>query len=486
MLFNSIDFLIFFPIVLLLYYVINNKRKNLFLLIASYYFYMSWNAKYLILLIISTIITFFSGILLEKNKINKKIILFLTIFLNLVILFYFKYFNFGFELIKSILSIFNISIKNKTFDILLPVGISFYIFQALSYTIDVYRKKVKAEKNFVNYALFVSFFPQLVAGPIERSKNLLNQFSKPKKFEEEKFISGLILIIWGLFLKIVLADRMSLFIDIVYNNYSYFSGMYLIVATILFAFQLYCDFYGYSVIARGSARMLGVELMDNFKYPYLSTSVKSFWKRWHISLTTWFKDYLYVPLGGNRKGKIRTYINILIVFLLSGLWHGADLSFVMWGVINGFYYIIGDVINPLKEKINSISIFNNKIFNVFEVIITFLLIDFSYIFFRSKNIHEAFKIIISIFKTNNFNIIFDESIYYCRLNQSNFIVVLVSLLILLIVDYLKYKNMEISDYISKQKSIIISTFIIVSVCIILIFGIYGPAFNSNDFIYFQF
>lgn len=341
MLFNSLNFLIFFPIVLFIYYIVPKKMKQFWLLAASYYFYMCWNAKYIVLMLFSTIITYVSGLIIEKIKSNswsiekkifyKKVSVAVSFFLNLMVLFYFKYINFALGTLKAMLHIVNVDLSVPAFDIMLPVGISFYTFQALSYTVDVYRGDIYAEKNFFRYALFVSFFPQLVAGPIERSKNLLKQLAIPKKFNFDSAKEGCLLMIWGYFLKIVLADRIAIFVDVVYNDFEKFGGYYLIVATLLFAIQIYCDFGGYSVIAIGAAKILGIDLMENFNTPYLSKSVSEFWRRWHISLSSWFKDYLYIPLGGNRKSRLRKNINLMIVFLVSGLWHGADWSFVIWG-----------------------------------------------------------------------------------------------------------------------------------------------------------
>ena len=336
MLFNSIEFLIFFPIVVLVYFVIPKKIKQLWLLVVSYYFYMCWNAKYALLILASTVITYASGLLIEKVKnssyemtkqmVLKKWIVAGSLVINLGMLFYFKYINFALSILMDAFAKIHIQLNIPVFDVILPVGISFYTFQALSYTMDVYRDEIYAEKNFFRYALFVSFFPQLVAGPIERSKNLLRQLAVPKRFCFEDAREGLLLMLWGFFLKIVLADRIAIFVDTVYGNFSTYSGAYLVVATMLFAIQIYCDFAGYSTIAMGSAKVLGIGLMENFDAPYLSTSVSEFWRRWHISLTSWFRDYLYIPLGGSQKGTIRKYINKMIVFLVSGLWHGAAWS----------------------------------------------------------------------------------------------------------------------------------------------------------------
>ena len=359
--FNSIDFLIFLPVVVLVCFLIPQKLRHVWLLLASYFFYMSWNAQYALLILASTLITYGSGIILEKIKwstrsperkeLLKKITAACCLIVNLGILFFFKYYNFTAELLGKALARVSISVRIPAVDVLLPVGISFYTFQALSYTLDVYRDEISAERNFFRYALFVSFFPQLVAGPIERSKNLLKQLSEPCRFSFENVREGLMLMLWGFFLKIVIADRIAAFVDTVYLNYRILTGAYLIAATVLFAVQIYCDFAGYSVIAMGTAKILGITLMDNFNSPYLALSVSDFWRRWHISLTSWFKDYLYIPLGGSRKGRFRKWINQLIVFLVSGLWHGADLSYVIWGGINGCCQVAGEALKPLRDRI---------------------------------------------------------------------------------------------------------------------------------------
>lgn len=324
MLFNSMEFLVFFPAVVILTYIIPGRVRYLWLLAASYYFYMCWNVKYALLIPISTAVTYISGLLIEqiekkntgdiqKTKRKRRVVIF-SFILNLGILFYFKYFNFAMGILARIFTVAHIELNVPAFDIILPVGISFYIFQALSYTMDVYRGEIYAEKNFFRYALFVSFFPQLVAGPIERSKNLLKQLSIPKRFNYENAREGFLLMLWGFFLKMVLADRIAIFVDTVYGDWGTFSGYYLILATVLFAFQIYCDFSGYSTIAMGAAKILGITLMENFNAPYLSTSVADFWRKWHISLTSWFRDYLYIPLGGSRKGERKKYINKMIIF----------------------------------------------------------------------------------------------------------------------------------------------------------------------------
>lgn len=336
MLFNSIDFLIFFPIVTAIFFVIPRKLKTLWLLVTSYYFYMSWNPKYAALIAISTVITFISGVLIEKTKgwYGKKLVVITSLVSNLVILGIFKYADFALQTLSLIISQMGLETIDKRLDLLLPVGISFYTFQALSYTIDVYRGNIKAERNVLRYALFVSFFPQLVAGPIERSGNLLCQIQKLAETKLWDFVrvrEGLLLMTWGLFQKLVIADRASILVNQVYSNYRDYGFLELVIASVLFAFQIYCDFGGYTNIARGAARVMGISLMQNFQQPYFAANIRDFWRRWHISLTSWFTDYLYIPLGGNRKGTVRQYVNILIVFGLSGLWHGASWHFVAWG-----------------------------------------------------------------------------------------------------------------------------------------------------------
>lgn len=341
MLFNSIDFLMFFPIVCMAYFIMPKGKRYIWLLLASYYFYMSWNARYALLLFGSTAVTYLAARLigcfndnekwdLKRRQNGKKLCVACSLIINLGILFFFKYYNFAMDFVSAAAGRFNIAISAPVFDVLLPVGISFYIFQALGYTIDIYRGG-KAEKNFLRYALFVSFFPQLVAGPIERSENLLKQLREGHDFSFERMKDGLLLMLWGYFMKLVIADRIAIFVDAVYGDMDKYGGLYIVIASVLFAFQIYCDFAGYSTIASGAARIMGFQLMENFNCPYFSRSVGEFWRRWHISLSSWFRDYLYIPLGGSRRGRGRALINLLSVFLASGLWHGADLTYLAWG-----------------------------------------------------------------------------------------------------------------------------------------------------------
>ena len=498
MAFNSIDFLIFLPVVVLVYFVLPAKIKNFWLLATSYYFYMCWNAQYALLILTSTVITYFSGILIEKIKhsdkdekektTRKKLVVAGSLIINLGILFFFKYFNFAADTMTSLFSRLHISVQIPRIDVLLPVGISFYTFQALSYTMDVYRDEIYAEKNFFRYALFVSFFPQLVAGPIERSKNLLKQLAVPHKFSFENAREGVLVMLWGYFLKIVIADRVAIFVDTVYGDIVRYPGFYLVVATVLFAVQIYCDFYGYSMIAMGAAKILGISLMENFHAPYLSFSVADFWRNWHISLTSWFRDYLYFPLGGSRKGAFRKQLNKMIVFLVSGLWHGAALHYVIWGGLNGLYQIVGDLTKPLRDR--TVEIFKlhresiaHRLFRGFG---TCVLIDFSWIFFRASSFQEAIDIIKSIFTTGNIWILFDESLYKAGLDAKNFSLVMICILILVFADFCKKKGIMLRNVICRQDWWFRCLFFALAISLILLFGKWGPEFDKASFIYFQF
>lgn len=498
MLFNSLEFLVFFPIVLLMYYVLPQKIKNIWLLLSSYYFYMCWNAKYVLFILFSTIITYFGGILLERVKqvsydtkkqtILLKSIVGITICSNLAVLLYFKYTNFLLDIVKNVFLMIGVELNIPVFDILLPVGISFYTFQVVGYIIDVYRGTVSAETNFLQYALFVSFFPQILAGPIGRANALLPQLNKARKFKTENIAEGLLLMLWGFFLKIVLSDRVAIFVDTVYGDYHTYGGWYLMIATLLFAVQIYCDFCGYSTIAVGAAKMLGISLTENFNAPYLSTSVAEFWRKWHISLTSWFKDYLYIPLGGSRRGKFRKNINKLVVFLVSGLWHGAQITYIVWGALNGIYQILGEVLQPVRDKIIKMLRLNRESLGhkCLQMTGTFLLVDFSWIFFRADTMTDAVNIITQMIMANNPWIMFDGSLYQCGLERKNFALMLVCIAIMILADFCRMKGIKIREIVLKQDDWVKWIVIVFTVCAILLFGIWGPGYDSANFIYFQF
>ena len=498
MLFNSGEFLLFFPIVTAMYFLLPKKLKNFWLLLSSYYFYMCWNAKYALLMLFSTVVTFLSGIVLERIKkstleekkktVRKKLAVAASLLLNLTVLFFFKYFNFSLDILQKVFALVRINLEVPHFDIILPVGISFYTFQALSYTMDVYRDDIYAEKNFFEYALFVSFFPQLVAGPIERSKNLLKQLAVPKKFDFEKAREGFLLMLWGFFLKLVLADRLAVFVDTVYGSYMEYGGWYLVVATVFFAFQIYCDFYGYSVIAMGAAKILGIDLMENFVAPYYAQSVTEFWRRWHISLSSWFRDYLYFPLGGSKKGKVRKQLNRMVVFLTSGLWHGAQISYIVWGALNGLFQVVGDGLKPVREKIIKILQLNQNStgHKVLRIVCTFTLICFTWIFFRADGMQQAIAIVKQMFIVKNPWILVDGSLYACGLDRQNFQLAIVGVIVLLVADYFKYKGIKIHQEIISQDYWVRWLVIVGSILVILVLGLWGPAYDASSFVYFQF
>ena len=496
--FNSIKFLVFFPIVLIVYFIVPKKMRMYWLLIVSYFFYMSWNTKYAVLIFISTLITYLSGILFSKfnqktnNEVIKKIIMITCICINLGILALFKYGNFCIDSINWLFSTIGLNVIERQFDFLLPVGISFYTFQALGYMIDVYRDNVKVEKNFFRYALFVSFFPQLVAGPIERSKNLLSQMQnieKLKLWNIKRIISGTILMIWGLFMKMVIADRASILADSVFNNYRMFGRTELIIGVISFAIQIYCDFSSYSLIAIGSSKVLGFDLMENFNAPYFATSIRDFWCRWHISLSTWFKDYLYIPLGGNRKGTLRKAINTMIVFIISGLWHGANWSFVVWGAIHGLYQVIGDYSKRLRKRLISRFEIKTNCFSwrMLQMIITFSLVSFAWIFFRSDSITDSIDFIERIATISNPWVLFDGGIFMLGLDSLEMFILVVSVSMLFVIDYIRYKKgITLDRFLFTQNMWFEWLVLIVLLLMILTFGKYGPSFDAKQFIYFQF
>ena len=408
--FNSLNFMIFFPIVVAVYFVIPRKLRNCWLLLASYFFYMSWNALYALLIGASTVITYVSGMILEsvrkdaadsdKSKKYGITTMVICIVINLAILSLFKYGNFFISNLNRVSSLFGSSFTLNKLNLVLPVGISFYTFQALGYIIDVYRGNVKAERNFVRYALFVSFFPQLVAGPIERSGRLLTQIDhvhELKLWNAERVTKGAMLMIWGLFMKMVIADRISIPVDMVFNDYRMYGSSELILAAFGFAIQIYCDFASYSTIAIGAAKVMGIDLMENFDTPYFARSIRDFWSRWHISLSTWFRDYLYIPLGGNRKGKGRKILNLMITFLVSGLWHGAGWNFVFWGGIHGLYHVIGDCLSPIRNKL--VSTFKVKTdcfsYRFMQMVFNVVIVTFAWIFFRSDTYSSTHQSILS-------------------------------------------------------------------------------------------
>lgn len=489
MLFNSIEFLIFFPIVTVVLFVIPPKLRYIWLLVSSYYFYMCWNPKYALLIVCSTVITYISSILIERyqadhNVIAAKCCVAGSLLINLGILGIFKYANFLLENLGRAAERLGFEAVEYRLDLLLPVGISFYTFQALSYTFDVYRGEIKAERNILKYALFLSFFPQLVAGPIERSKNLLSQVQNAdriKIWNFDRVRDGLLLMMWGLFQKLVIADRAALLVNTVISDYRSYGFLEIAIAATLFAVQIYCDFGGYSDIARGAARVMGFQLMQNFRQPYLAVDMKDFWRRWHISLTSWFTDYLYIPLGGNRKGTVRKWLNVLIVFGVSGMWHGASWNFIAWGLIHAGLQIAGDIKHRIGEKFNWPSAKKSWSSRLRKTLLTFIMVDFALIFFVSDSLKNALWIIQQMFTSFQ-----TTSIYELGLSRGNWFFLLFGISLLFVVDVLHERGISVFAAVNRQEFWVRWMLYLGLVWTVIMFGIYGVAYDTSTFIYFQF
>lgn len=409
MLFNSIDFAIFLPIVFILYWFVTNKNlklQNLLIVISSYIFYGWWDWRFLSLILFSTILDYSIGISLSKqvNQNKRKMLLWISILMNLGFLGFFKYYNFFLANFMTAFSFFGTEINANSLNIILPVGISFYTFQTLSYTIDVYKRQLETTKDFIAFSAFVSFFPQLVAGPIERATNLLPQFYTKRYFDYSKTVDGMRQILWGLFKKIVIADNCAQYANIIFNNSSEYSGSTLVLGAIFFTFQIYGDFSGYSDIAIGTSRLFGFNLKQNFAFPYFSRDIAEFWRRWHISLSSWFRDYLYIPLGGSRGRTWNKIRNVFIIFLVSGFWHGANWTFIIWGALNALYFLPIFITNNNRNNLNIVAqgkyLPNLKEFLLMSL--TFILTVFAWIFFRAENIGHAISYINNIFSPTLF------------------------------------------------------------------------------------
>lgn len=477
--FNSFQFLIFLPVIIVCYFAVPYHYRWILLLAASYYFYMCWEITYIFLLLTSTLIAYGTGLYMGQTtrESRRRICLIASLSSNLLILFFFKYFNFFSVSIQGLLNSFNIFLSSPTFNLLLPIGISFYTFQTLSYSIDVYRYKKLPEKHLGIFALYVAFFPLILAGPIERSTHLLPQFYRKNDFDYDRFKSGLLLMLWGFFKKLVIADRLAILVNQVYSSPYDYHGLPLIIAAYFFSFQIYCDFSGYSDIAVGSARMMGYDIMINFRQPYFAKSIAEFWRRWHISLSTWFKDYLYIPLGGNKVNQMRWCYNIFIVFLLSGLWHGANWTFFIWGALHGIYIIISRITNKYRNAIfNQLRIpQNSSIRSIFSYLITFHLVTFAWIFFRANTLSDAIYIISNLFS--------DVKIQLSNLGLDafEFKIALALICLLTIVQFAQLKNFSYKILIERSRILRWSTYYFLFMGILLL-----GKFGKSQFIYFQF
>ena len=474
MLFNSLSYMAFLPVVFIIYWLIPSKYRKWLLLVASYYFYMSWDAKYVVLILFTTAVSYIAALCLEKKKTGKKYILVGAAIICLSVLFFFKYFNFASVSISTVFSKFAIPLSPITLHLVLPVGISFYTFQTLSYVIDVYRGDVPAEKNFFTYATFISFFPQLVAGPIERTSNLLPQIKADHIFDCETALDGAKRMLWGYYKKLVIADNVGIYVDTVYKNLGGYTGFDFLLVIFLFTIQIYCDFSGYSDIAIGTAKLLDIRLMDNFKSPYLSASVKEFWSRWHISLSTWFRDYVYIPLGGNRCSKIRQMRNLLITFLLSGLWHGANWTFVIWGGIHGIAQILEKLGANFLGRIRE-----NKVGHAISVLVVFLFCNIAWVFFRARSLQDAIYVLMRAFGG-----VLDGRNYWSSqlMPRSQFLLLLFYISILFVYDFIDYCS-GVRQWMEK-KSTVIQWGILIIVGLMVVFC--SKKGVAAEFVYFQF
>lgn len=494
MLFNSFAFLIFFVVVTSFYFILPFKSRWTMLLAASCLFYMFFVPIYILILFATIIIDYFAGIAIENaNNKKRKLYLIISLISNIGILAYFKYYNFFIENINDAFHLFGWNYSIDTLKILLPIGLSFHTFQAMSYTIEVYRGNQKAEKHFGIYALYVMYYPQLVAGPIERPQNLLNQFHTNHKFNPSLASDGLKQMLIGFFKKMVIADNLAPYVNQVYDDPTNFEPITIFVATIFFAIQIFCDFSGYSDIAIGASRIMGIELLRNFKAPYFSTSISDFWSRWHISLSTWFKDYLYIPLGGNRVSYLRWLMNLFLVFLISGFWHGANWTFVIWGALHGFYTISEVIISKQVPTLNIHKPFSLQLINIFKRGLVFYLVCFAWIFFRAENLTTALliakKYLIAIpdyfSKLSQEGYLWLEPLIFKKdihINKIEFLLLGVSVFILFLINKIEYRSSFIS-YLNKKVLPLRWGFYQVLILFIFLFA----AFHSNnEFIYFQF
>ncbi len=493
MLFNSFHFLIFFPVVTALYFLLPHRFRWALLLAASCYFYMVFRPIYILILLFTIVVDYTAGILIEKAEGRKrKFFLVASIIANVGVLAFFKYYNFLNESLRDVLSFAHLSLPvPPMLEILLPIGLSFHTFQSLSYTIEVYRKKTPPERHFGIFALYVMFYPQLVAGPIERPQNLLWQFHTKHYFDYSRVVAGLQLMLWGLFKKVVIADRLAPFVNTVYNDPHSYQGISLIVATVFFAFQIYCDFSGYSDVALGSAQVMGFKLMKNFDRPYFSKSIAEFWKRWHISLSTWFRDYLYISLGGSRVAIPRWYFNLFFTFLISGLWHGANWTYVIWGGLNGLYLIMEIQWDKLTG--GNLFKFEGGTFGFWavragQILFTFSLTCFAWIFFRANNVSDAFYIVTHLFSglttlpSDLQSLVFIKMNILMQHDKSEFIIAIVALLVLFVTHWLQRMDSG-RNLLANLSTGLRWSFYYAIVIAILFFG----AFNeSQQFIYFQF
>jgi alginate O-acetyltransferase complex protein AlgI len=482
MIFNSLNFALFLSIVFVLYWFVTNKSlkiQNSLLLLSSYFFYACWDWRFLFLLIFSTLLDYYTGIKMcdAKNHVSKKFWFWLSISVNLGFLGVFKYYNFFTESFATVVANFGLQVNPWTLKVILPVGISFYTFHGLSYVIDIYKERIKAEKNFIDYSVFVSFFPLLVAGPIERATHLLPQIQRKREFDFSKAVDGLKQILWGLFKKVVIADNCAKFANIIFDNYTDYSGSTLALGAVFFAFQIYGDFSGYSDIALGTARLFGIDLLRNFAFPYFSRDIAEFWRRWHISLSTWFRDYLYIPLGGSKGGMWYKIRNTFIIFLVSGFWHGANWTFIVWGLLNALFIMPSIVFNTNRNNLEIVA--KGKLLPTIKeflaIVFTFSLTVLAWIFFRSNTVEQAFRYISKIFSKTFLSI---PNIKLDTYDKSIFILII----FFIIIEWMgREQEYALARVMPNKPKAFRWAFYYLLIVIIFIF-----AGSNQEFIYFQF
>ena len=485
MLFNSLAFLVFLPIAFVLYWVCPVRYRWAVLLLISYYFYMAASPRYVLLLLTTSFVVWGASLIIDRADKEKqslrKGVLTATLLICFLLLGFFKYYNFAANSIVGIMGLFSMNIEPHLLNLLMPVGISFYTFQSTGYLIDVYTGKSRAETSFARFALFVSFFPQIIAGPIGRTNELSPQLRCEKEFDYDVAVTGLRMMLWGFFKKLVISDALAKYVDRIYGNVPYYFGMTFIMASVMYTFQIYCDFSGYSDIALGTARLFNIELIQNFKSPYFSKSVREFWSRWHISLSTWFRDYVYIPLGGSRKGKIRKYFNLITTMLVSGLWHGANWTFVFWGGLHGIYQTVEGVLRdkfPKKDKESRVSI-------IFHGLLTFALVDIAWIFFRADSLSDAFFIVTHLHNgvILHFANAWKKMTVDMLITAVGLIKLFAAIVFLMVYDYFSLKH-DIPKEMSKWKLPLRWVIYVGLTCLIIINKLHGG--TTQQFIYFNF
>ncbi|MCR5025355.1 MAG: MBOAT family protein [Lachnospiraceae bacterium] len=487
--FQSLGFALFFPAVSLVYFLIpagkDNLIRNIWLILAGYFFYMYGNPLYGVFLLYVTLVTYFFGLLFEKKEKSKTLAI-ISVCVTLLPLLILKYSDFAIRNLNAVLTRAGGSGFNDL-NLILPVGISFYSFAALSYVLDVRKKKIAAEHNMVHYALFVGFFPALLSGPIERAGHLIPQLKERHRFDPDRIKRGFLLMLWGYFLKLVLSERIAVYVNKVFGEYESYTGVFGIIAILLYSLQIYFDFLSYTCMALGSGEIMGFDLLKNFERPYFATNIADFWRRWHISLTSFFRDYVYIPLGGNRKGTLRKYFNIMVVFTVSGLWHGASWNFIFWGMINGAFQVAGEILMPVRKKAAEFLRIQTESFGnrMLKTICTFLLASFAWTFFRAESFISAVKMLKNCLVFNPW-VMFDGSMLKMGLTDIDMVIIMIALLIVLFVSKLNEKGIVVRDRIDRQDLWFRWTFYITAILIVLILGMYGPMYDPSEFIYFKF